>query len=64
MCTNGEPPHYRLGEAYEDFRGGLRLYTGIVNEPTLLSGLVRISVLAIVENAVWGGLARRVDSLR
>ena len=49
----------RSGEAYEDFRDGLRLYTGIAKEPTLISGLVRVSVLAVVENTVWGGLVRR-----
>jgi hypothetical protein len=54
--------HLALGQsdaAYEDFRGGLRLYTAAAREPTLIAGLVRLSVLGIMENAVWGGLARR-----
>jgi hypothetical protein len=54
--------HLALGDrgaAYEDFRGALRLHTAMQNEPTLIAGLVRVSVLATVENAVWGGLVRR-----
>lgn len=54
--------HLALGDspaAYEDFRGNLRLYTALEKEPTLIAGLVRLSMLAILENAVWGGLAQR-----
>lgn len=54
--------HLALGDSaagYQDFRGGLRLYTALEKEPTLIAGLVRVSVLAVVENAVWGGLASR-----
>jgi hypothetical protein len=46
------------GEAYEDFQDGLRLYAALVKEPTLISGLVRLSALSVMENAVWAGLAR------
>jgi hypothetical protein len=45
--------------AYEDFHDGLRLYTATAAEPTLVAGLVRLGVLGIVENGVWGGLVRR-----
>ncbi len=45
--------------AYEDFRDGLRLYSAMQNEPSLISGLVRISLLTILENAVWDGLMKR-----
>lgn len=54
--------HLALGDsatAYEDFRGGFRLYTALQTEPTLIAGLVRLSALAFVENAVWRGLAQR-----
>jgi hypothetical protein len=43
-------------EALQDFRAGLRLYTALLSEPVLISGLVRIHVLTLLENAVWGGL--------
>ena len=43
--------------AYEDFRDGLRLVTATTAEPSLIAGLVRISLAGIMENAVWGGLA-------
>ena len=44
--------------AYEDFRDGLRFSTATRQEPLVLSGLVRISAVAKMENAVWDGLAR------
>jgi hypothetical protein len=53
--------HLALGDsaaAYEDFRGGLRLYTALEKEPTLIAGLVRLATLGVLENAVWGGLTR------
>ena len=52
--------HLALGEsaaAYEDFQDGLRLNTAVRAEPTLLSGLVRITTATVLKNAVWGGLA-------
>lgn len=54
--------HLELGDsaaAYEDFRAGLRLTTATTEEPTLVAGLVRIANAAMMENAVWSGLARR-----
>lgn len=54
--------HLALGDspaAYQDFQGGLRLHTALQTEPTLIAGLVRLSALAIVENAVWSGLVQR-----
>jgi len=45
------------GAAYEDFRDSLRLTTAIREEPSFISGLVRIANTAVVLNAVWGGLA-------
>jgi hypothetical protein len=54
--------HLQLGDsaaAYDDFRLGLRLYTALEKEPTLIAGLVRLAGLAMLENAVWTGLARR-----
>jgi hypothetical protein len=54
--------HLALGDsaaAYKDFRSGLRLYTALQTEPTLIAGLVRLSVLAIAENTVWSGLVQR-----
>jgi hypothetical protein len=52
--------HLGLGEsaaAHADFRDGLALYRVLRGEPVLISGLVRISILAALENAVWDGLA-------
>jgi len=53
--------HLALGDSaagYEDFQAGLRLYAALENEPTLVSGLVRLAILNTLENAVWGGLVR------
>lgn len=43
--------------AYEDFRDSLRLLTANREEPSLIAGLVRISTLGMIGNAVWGGLS-------
>jgi hypothetical protein len=43
--------------AYEDFRDSLRLLTAAREEPSAIAGMVRISTLAMVGNAVWGGLS-------
>ena len=54
--------HLALGHsaaAYEDFHDGLRLTTATIEEPSLITGLVRIAGAAVMENAVWGGLADR-----
>jgi hypothetical protein len=54
--------HLALGEheaAYEEFRGALRLFTATAHEPSLISCLVRATVLSSTENAVWNGLAQR-----
>jgi hypothetical protein len=54
--------HLEMGDsaaAYEDFRLGLRFYTALGNEATLIAGLVRWSVLALVENGIWSGLVHR-----
>ena len=54
--------HLALGDspaAYEDFHAGLRLYTALEKEPTLIAGLVRLSILAFEENAVGSGLLRQ-----
>ncbi len=45
--------------AGEDFRDGLQAYRAIVEEPTLISGLVRISVLSILVAGVGDGLRDR-----
>jgi hypothetical protein len=37
----------------------MRLYTALEKEPTLIAGLVRLSGLAILQNAVWTGIVRR-----
>lgn len=53
--------HLQLGDsaaAYEDFRLGMRLRESLETEPTLICSLVRLSQLAMLENAVWTGLAR------
>ena len=53
--------HLALGEsaaADEDFRAGFRLYTALEMEPTLITGLVRLAMLATLENAVWRGLTQ------
>ena len=52
--ANGESP-----AAYEDFRDGLRLATAIREEPSIISGLVRISIHALMLNCVWDGLAQQ-----
>jgi len=54
--------HLALGDsaaAGEDFRDGLRLVTVTRVEPSLISGLVRMSCAVALENAVWDGLAGR-----
>ena len=51
--------HLALGDstaAYEDFREGFQAYRALVNEPTLINGLVRISALSIMSNGVRDGL--------
>jgi hypothetical protein len=53
--------HLGMGDspaAYEDFRGALRVTDALKNEPMLISGLVRLSNLAITENVIAGGLMR------
>jgi hypothetical protein len=53
--------HLSLGDstaAHEDFRDGLRLYEALEHEPTLISALVRLSVLAMQEGAVAAGLQK------
>ena len=42
--------------AYAEFRGLLRLYRALEKEPTLISGLVRISVLQLAVSGVWEGV--------
>jgi len=44
--------------AYDDARMGMRLYTAEEKEPTLIAGLVRLMVLARLENGIWAGLAQ------
>jgi hypothetical protein len=51
--------HLALGDsaaAYEDFRDGLRVTTAIREEPTLIAGLVRISMASMMLNGVWDGI--------
>ncbi|MDB6174591.1 MAG: hypothetical protein JWL59_3902 [Chthoniobacteraceae bacterium] len=43
--------------AYADFSDGLNLYQGLRNEPVVLCGLVRISMINRLINGVWDGLA-------
>ena len=42
--------------AYAEFRGLLRLYRAVEKEPTLISGLVRISILHFTVSGVWEGV--------
>lgn len=52
--------HLALGDsaaAYAEFRQALRLYTALRSEPWLISGLVRVAILARLEATVWDGLA-------
>jgi hypothetical protein len=39
-------------EALECFHDGLRIYTALLSEPALISGLVRISILRIIEDGL------------
>jgi hypothetical protein len=51
--------HLALGDsgaAYDDFRQGVQAYYALAEEPTVICGLVRISVLAILMNAIHDGL--------
>ncbi len=53
--------HLALGDsaaAYEDFRHGWGMAMAIREEPILFSGLLRGWIATLMENAVWGGLAR------
>lgn len=43
-------------EAFEDFKLGLRIYRAMERDPTLISGLVRMAVLATSLDAVHEGL--------
>jgi len=55
--------HQALGDttaALVDFRAALRSYHCLTNEPTLISGLVRISMLRMVISAVGDGLKAQV----
>ena len=45
--------------AGEDFRDGLQAYRAIVDDPTLISGLVRMSVFSILVGGVGEGLRDR-----
>jgi hypothetical protein len=54
--------HLALGDsaaAYQAFRDGLRLATAIRDEPSLILGLVRLSIVATMQGSVWDGLAGR-----
>jgi hypothetical protein len=54
--------HLALGDsaaAYGDFRDGLQGYLALKDEPTLVSGLTRISVLSGLVAALGDGLAER-----
>ena len=54
--------HLALGDssaAYADFYEGFQANRALVDEPTLISGLVRISVIAIFLNGIGDGLANR-----
>ena len=44
--------------AYADFQDGLQTYRALEDEPTLLSGLVRMNKLALLCNALGEGLAQ------
>lgn len=46
----------RSADALAEFRLGIRVHDALVSEPCLLAALVRISILAQMESAVWGGL--------
>jgi len=53
--------HLAMGEsaaAYADFRDGLQLYRALEREPVIICGLVRISMLRMLENAIREGLAQ------
>lgn len=45
--------------AYDDFQDALQAYRAVQQEPTLISGLVRISILAVTINAMGDGLQDR-----
>lgn len=54
--------HLSLGDspaAYEDFHDGLRLAIAMREEPSIIAGLVRMSIGAKMVNCVWDGLAKR-----
>jgi hypothetical protein len=51
--------HLAMGEsgaAYDDFQDGFQAYRALREEPTLIDGLVRVSVLLVLLNAVGDGL--------
>ena len=43
-------------EAYGEFRGLMRLYHALEKEPTLIEGLVRVSILQLGCGGVWEGV--------
>jgi hypothetical protein len=55
--------HLALGDseaAYEDFQDGFQTYRAIAEDPTLISGLVRIAMLATLQPALGEGLRDQV----
>jgi len=50
--------HGESGAAYQDFHEGLRLISALTKDPSLIAGLVRVETAAVLESAVWAGLAR------
>ena len=46
----------RSADALAEFRLGIRVHDALASEPCLIAALVRISILAQMESAVWGGL--------
>ena len=48
--------HRNAAEGYAEFRGLLRLYRALEKEPTLIDGLVRISIMQLVFGGVWEGV--------
>lgn len=52
--------HLAIGDsaaAYDDFQEQIRLTKAIRDEPSMVSGLVRLSTIVIMDNAIWNGLS-------
>ncbi len=60
LFTMNAQAHLGIGSspaARAEVEQAFRIHTALSSEPSLIAGLVRISILAVIERVVWDGLA-------